>query len=1416
MVERIVPATPKLAEREQNAINDLRALFPDGNVAGLDSKDKQLGKRLSKLYRALGYESRAALIEALGFRQDPDNKGGRPPTFDPEEVLAELRRRYEGVAKPKAYGILMHENPDLASKIKSISNKSNELFGHSISAELIERGILDSDARVKATPVSDKEILDMVALLEEKYASSARRPGSIAELKEWEPEHAAAIDAIHSRSRKLFGVTAAQLLKDKGIVGKAVVDDSNLGVLLDSLGEKYRDVPNDEKPKSIAALIKECPECAESLTLAQRVGTLSKEALQERGIIGLSASALKARTKLLKERCVRNATIQELIRFYAGSGGKKVVLPGDDTGCLRPGVIGIDLGAEYELREVSFLTESDKVSVGDALKVYWEDQEGWPPTRKVTLLKDGAQVGWVFRPWEDDFLDYRWYSVDPPLIQYLTTTVTNVEELDGKQLARIQHRFLTPISRETMLYALYRLGALSDSELYENDDAWRRRLEKVPETPFTVETQKPEREVSVHQEPAHEESISDAIVESAIDDEVDLESTDSLPAVMGEAVNAAVGVADHIALESMEADEESVDSAAVVLEEATEPELPKPEGWTFEKHQLAQGRRFTVEVPDQYVLTPDENGRPLAHYVEGIDDETEYPEIICSVLAGDLDDETREAFRNNLIPETRIQLSRNGLYSNDMANTLNRIVDDWLVEGKNCQVLVFEVRQPSIFPGFTPDSYEYNVKPVAYDHEDFLRITDSWKHLSRDLLKELALSVAATIELDKPVELKRIAQLDAFCDCPANTDEFCECVAVVSKMLNMSNNERTNAELWKAIRRADNDKGTLMANHRMQRIQAEAYNVGLDEEVAYYERFVRALERQAEFGTPGLDKMLDIVRQYSDAFIVDHITMEDDPEAAKAVNSLGIISIPAAYEELRKRYEDLASAHAQTAEETLSLTYRALVKVIGENARQDGYCKLDAITSAFDGIASPDDVKSLLDECWHKGGLRKRIVADGSSYAPGWPDDEWQAARDAENRRFASRQVALEEQRRKEYRDKVNAVIAGKKRDVASCEREIEGSKEKQRILMERISAEQNRLGQLRDTLAQKEAEAASISGELTKLGFFAFGKKGELKAQLRQVQEQASGARRTVADAEAGLASLDSELKSTQNDLRCQEATLVRAREEVSALEKSLHKNPAPLEVDAAERIRTMMELWACPVTASWCTENVVGVEDEVTATKVLKDMARSMDALEILEGQYVLTGPRSFDRDIEVMAYSRPDSNRMVSQAYKNNLKLFAEIYRRMSSSGRGLTDRDIVDLGISEVCTTQKAAAVMRIGVQTGYVEKTVEKVDGRQVARYLKLGGPKADEGRSSSHGARHTVSSEAQRANGPLARLVHDRMTYGGDGVTIRDVANLGISEIQTLQKAAAVMRVGTELGLFEKTVEQKGEETIARYHKAVG
>ena len=265
----------------------------------------------------------------------------------------------------------------------------------------------------------------------------------------------------------------------------------------------------------------------------------------------------------------------------------------------------------------------------------------------------------------------------------------------------------------------------------------------------------------------------------------------------------------------------------------------------------------------------------------------------------------QEALRTSIIPETRIQLLREALYGNDEVNELGRVVDDWVIEGKNCQVQVFEVLKLSTSPEHVPDSYEYHVKPVAYDHEDFLRISDPWNHLEKGQLKELAHTIALTVELDKPVELSRPAEIDHYCDESADADAFCELVGVLSNMLNMSASNRMNAGLWREVRRSDNNMGCLLVADTMPRIQAEAYNAGLNDEVAYYGRLVKALEKQRELDVDGFEKMWKLVGEFGDVRVVDHVTVEGNEEIAKAVNSLGIITIPDEYQTLRERWTAL-------------------------------------------------------------------------------------------------------------------------------------------------------------------------------------------------------------------------------------------------------------------------------------------------------------------------------------------------------------------------------------------------------------------------------------------------------------------------------------------------------------------------------
>lgn len=64
-------------------------------------------------------------------------------------------------------------------------------------------------------------------------------------------------------------------------------------------------------------------------------------------------------------------------------------------------------------------------------------------------------------------------------------------------------------------------------------------------------------------------------------------------------------------------------------------------------------------------------------------------------------------------------------------------------------------------------------------------------------------------------------------------------------------------------------------------------------------------------------------------------------------------------------------------------------------------------------------------------------------------------------------------------------------------------------------------------------------------------------------------------------------------------------------------------------------------------------------------------------------------------------------------------------------------------------------------------------------------------------------SKARKANENLAAKVRDAISAKGDGMSTKDIVALGMPEITTTQKAAAVCRVACELGYLHKCVDGK-------------
>lgn len=67
--------------------------------------------------------------------------------------------------------------------------------------------------------------------------------------------------------------------------------------------------------------------------------------------------------------------------------------------------------------------------------------------------------------------------------------------------------------------------------------------------------------------------------------------------------------------------------------------------------------------------------------------------------------------------------------------------------------------------------------------------------------------------------------------------------------------------------------------------------------------------------------------------------------------------------------------------------------------------------------------------------------------------------------------------------------------------------------------------------------------------------------------------------------------------------------------------------------------------------------------------------------------------------------------------------------------------------------------------------------------------------------RKATVSKARKINENLAEWVFNNAP--ADTITTKDVVNLGNPDIATTQKASAVLRVGVEMGFFEKATEGK-------------
>lgn len=480
MAQKILISDNNLSRRADEIVSELRERYPDGKISGLNARYKTLSNKVGELWQQIGYASRDDFFAAYGFEfvRASNQTGGRPISVDGEKVIAELMARYEDVPKPKSLGILIYENPDLKGKLKTLQNKSNEIFGKTLAKELKERGILSNESA--SVEVSEGDIKAMLDCLAAKYADAAIKPSNITELKADNPEFKNAIVAFNGRCKMMFGVAPKAKFVELGIYPKpksAVVDASveEIEKAIDELGEILCDTPAYDKPRNITDLIKAYPEQGKLIKAGKNKAIVDKASLQLLGILAPTKA-------LLKKQGVRSVPSDELLPLFVEVADKLYIEPGDDaTDCLPPTVIGIDVKEGVELRTALIAIKDSpagNANVGDKFKAKvvaqatpWGDQyhciqvDGYPRTEVKPV-----DVGSAY----DDAVS----ESASKLANFTGAAVVSKFEHEGTFIAQLEFIYLAALRSNTMIYLLRTRGIVTDADLV-GGMGWRFRLRKI-------------------------------------------------------------------------------------------------------------------------------------------------------------------------------------------------------------------------------------------------------------------------------------------------------------------------------------------------------------------------------------------------------------------------------------------------------------------------------------------------------------------------------------------------------------------------------------------------------------------------------------------------------------------------------------------------------------------------------------------------------------------------------------------------------------------------------------------------------------------------------------------------------------------------------------------------------------------------
>lgn len=167
-----------IKDKVDNMVRQLDEYYPYRKIPReLSEEHPRLAKTISGLYQWLGYPNSNAMLVEYGFDVPfLYSRSGRPRKNPQEiqEIIALLQEKYKD-NQAKSFDSLYNENPEYAATLKTLQNKSNQLFGTSIAKHFKKLGILRpalSEREASVEPEKKKTYNYFTFFIEEKNYSA--------------------------------------------------------------------------------------------------------------------------------------------------------------------------------------------------------------------------------------------------------------------------------------------------------------------------------------------------------------------------------------------------------------------------------------------------------------------------------------------------------------------------------------------------------------------------------------------------------------------------------------------------------------------------------------------------------------------------------------------------------------------------------------------------------------------------------------------------------------------------------------------------------------------------------------------------------------------------------------------------------------------------------------------------------------------------------------------------------------------------------------------------------------------------------------------------------------------------------------------------------------------------------------------